>query len=265
MAKPKGFSSDSVGNDGGSRVAIERASGPDGDGTGPDSPTENLLLAKLPPNELSAFTAKAERISMQTRDVLFENGDEIPAVYFPVTGMISLLTVLQTGPSIEAITVGFEGVAGLPLFHGVKTTYLRAVCQIGGEAYKVSAKDFVSLVETSPVLTSMLHKYSQFATDSIAQSAGCNSIHLIEQRCARWLLLSADAVRTENFGLTQEFFAQMLAVRRSGVTTAMGGLEHKNLVTGRYGTITIVDREGLTKVTCECYQAVKARRNELLG
>jgi CRP-like cAMP-binding protein len=129
----------------------------------------------------------------------------------------------------------------------------------------MSVKDFMSLLETSPVLTSMLHKYSQFTHDSMAQSAACNSIHLIEQRCARWLLLSSDAVHNAHFSLTQEFFAQMLAVRRSGVTTAMGGLERKNLVAGRYGTITIVDKAGLTRIACECYATVKARREELLS
>jgi CRP-like cAMP-binding protein len=254
----------SVGNDG-STLTRDLDFAQSGDGVGPNGSADNLLIAKLPPSELEAFTAKAERVSLQTRQVLMENGDEITAVYFPVTGMISLLTVLAGGPSIEAITVGYEGMAGLPLFHGIKTTYTRAVCQISGDAYKISAKDFLSLLETSPVLTSMLHRYAQFMQDSIAQSAACNSIHLIEQRCARWLLLSADAVRNAHFGLTQEFFAQMLAVRRSGVTTAMGGLERKNLVTGRYGTITIVDREGLTKLACECYNTVKARRNELLA
>jgi CRP-like cAMP-binding protein len=256
---------DTVGNDGRSGVADDLDLRSTGDGVGPATPEENLLLAKLPPEELKAFTAKAEKVTLKTRDVLFENGDAITTVYFPVTAMISLLSVLAGGPSIEAITVGHEGAAGLPLFHGVKTSFVRAVCQIGGDAYKISAGDFESLLETSPALTAMLHKYAQFTQDSIAQSAACNSIHLIEQRCARWLLLSADAVRNAHFSLTQEFFAQMLAVRRSGVTTAMGGLERKNLVTGRYGTITIVDREGLTRIACECYNSVKARRNELLA
>jgi CRP-like cAMP-binding protein len=256
---------DSVGNDG--REAIANASEPEssGDGVGPATPTHNLLLANLPPEELAAFSAKAERVTLKTRDVLFENGDVVGAVYFPVSAMISLLTVLSGGTSIESITVGFEGVAGMPVFHGAKTSFLRAVCQIGGDAYTMPTRDFQSLLETSPTLTAMLHKYSQFMVDSIAQSSACNSIHLIEQRCARWLLLSADAVRNARFSLTQEFFAQMLAVRRSGVTTAMGGLERKNLVTGRYGTITIVDRDGLTRIACECYQNVKARRNELLS
>lgn len=256
---------DTVGNDGGGRVLSAPEFVSSSDGVGPSGPADNLLLAKLSADDLEAFTSRAERVSLETRAVLFEKGAEITTVYFPVTGMISLLTVLTGGPSIEAITVGYEGMAGLPVFHGIKTSYAAAVCQIKGDAYKISAKDFVALLEKSPALSAMLHRYAQFEHDYIAQSAACNSIHLIEQRCARWLLLSADAVRNAHFSLTQEFFAQMLAVRRSGVTTAMGGLERQNLVTGRYGTITIVDREGLTKISCECYHSVKARRNELLN
>src|SRR3954464_4604602 len=137
---------DTVGNDGRSGVAEDLDLRSTGDGVGPATPEENLLLAKLPPEELKAFTAKAERVTLKTRDVLFENGDAITAVYFPVSAMISLLTVLSGGPSIEAIPVGYEGAAGLPLFHGVKTSYLKAVCQIGGDAYRISVEDFESVV-----------------------------------------------------------------------------------------------------------------------
>jgi CRP-like cAMP-binding protein len=243
------------------------------DGDSPDSADEavssaasqNLLLAKLPPAELAAFTAEAEKIAYAGRDVLFENGDEITAVYFPVTAMISLLTVLTDGTMIEAMTIGYEGVAGIPLFHGVKKAHAKGVCQIPGEVYRLPATSFLALVARSPVLGAMLHRYSQFMQDSMAQSAACNSIHLIEQRCARWLLLTSDAVRNGHFSLTQEFFAQMLAVRRSGVTTAMGVLERQNLIATKYGAITITDRDGLKKISCECYEVVAGRRRELLS
>jgi CRP-like cAMP-binding protein len=260
--------------DGGSRVLDDGAAklagrgvGPiNGDGVGPNGPTQNLILAKLPPAELAAFTEVAEKIDYEQRVVLFERGSIIPAVFFPVSAMISLLTVLSDGTSIEAVTIGYEGVAGLQIFHGVKSSaHARGVIQIGGEAYRVPADRFVDLLERSPVLTATLHKYAQFTMDALAQGVACNSIHLIEQRCARWLLLSSDAIRGDNVGLTQEFFAQMLAVRRSGVTTAMGALERKNLITTRYGKITIIDRDGLTKITCECYNTVAERQRELLS
>jgi CRP-like cAMP-binding protein len=251
-----------VRNDGASGVKSAPFAGNDGDGAGPL--TNNLLLAKLPPAELEGIAAHAEKIACVGHDVMFENGDRITDVYFPVTAMISLLTVLADGTSIEAMTIGYEGMAGLPVFHGVKTAQSKGVCQIEGDAWRIPVPQFLELLETAPVLTRMLHKYSQFMQDSMAQSAACNSIHLIEQRCARWLLLSSDAVRDGRFSLTQEFFAQMLAVRRSGVTTAMGALERKNLIATRYGSITIVDRDGLHQIACECYKTVSDRRRALL-
>ena len=196
--------------------------------------------------------------------MLIESGKPITDVYFPISAMISLLTVLSDGTSIEAMTVGYDGMIGLPLFHDIETTHERAVCQIEGDVYRLPVTAFRRLVERSAGLREMLHKYSQFSQDSMAQSAACNSIHLVEQRCARWLLLSSDAVRDGHFSLTQEFFAQMLAVRRSGVTIAMGGLERRNLISSGYGKITILDREGLLKISCECYQTICNRRRELL-
>lgn len=186
-------------------------------------------------------------------------------VYFPTTAMISLLTVLADGTSIEAMTIGYEGMVGLPLFHGVSVTRARGVCQIAGKMYRLPAAAFPALIESAPELKKKLHRFSQFANDSMAQSAACNSIHLIEQRCARWLLLTADAVGNGSFTLTQEILAQMLAVRRSGVTAAMGGLERQNLIATHYGAVTILDKEGLAMVSCECYKAISDRRRELLS
>jgi CRP-like cAMP-binding protein len=254
-----------VGNDGPARAQNERAGTPANDGVSPHSPTQNLILAKLPPAELAAVSEDAERVAFATRDLLFESGDPITEVYFPVSAMISLLTVLSDGTSIEAMTIGYEGMGGMSLFHGAKTAQSKGVCQIEGEVYRLPAASFLAILKNAPVLTSMLLKYSQFMQDSMAQSAACNGIHLLEQRCARWLLLSSDAVGEGHFSLTQEFFAQMLAVRRSGVTTTMGALERKSLIATRYGVITIVDREGLARIACECYETVSNRRRELLA
>ena len=263
MAKRPGRTA-SVSTDGAKRVSSDVASRIANDGDSPGTPNHNLLLAKLPPGELDAFSRRAEKISVSTRDLLFESGDPITEVYFPVSAMISLLTVLLDGTSIEAMTIGYEGMAGLPLFHDVKTASSKGVCQISGDVYRLAANEFLKLLERAPVLTQMLHKYSQFMQDSMAQSVACNGIHLLEQRCARWLLLASDAVHDDHFSLTQEFFAQMLAVRRSGVTTALGALERRNLVATRYGSITIGDREGLKKIACECYKTMSDRRRELL-
>ena len=234
--------------------------------TGSDlAASQNLLLAKLPPEELTALMDQAEMVTYALRNVLFEKGAQLTHVYFPITAMISLLTVLADDTFIEAMTVGYEGMAGLPVFHRVTTERLKGVCQIEGNVYRVPVDAFTKLVEHSPVLSKMLHRYSQFANDAMAQSAACNSIHLIEQRCARWLLLTADAVRNGSFTLTQEFLSQMLAVRRSGVTAAMGTLERQNLIAARYGAVTILDKVGLAKISCECYETISDRRRDLLA
>jgi hypothetical protein len=179
--------------------------------------------------------------------------------------MISLVTQLKDGTSLESMTVGCEGFAGLPLFHGVPTARTMAMCQIEGEFLRLSAASFASLLKTAPQLGMLLHRYSQYAHEVVAQTAACNSIHLIEQRCARWLLITSDAVGGKDFGLTHEFLSQMLAVRRPGVTVAIGALEKMNLIVHRYGRITILDTEGLEKASCECYRSVKDRGQELLA
>ena len=225
---------------------------------------ENLLIAKLPPYELAVFTEQAEEIKCSLRDLFFEDGEEIEHVYFPVTAMGSSLTVLSGDVSIEALTVGYEGMLGLPIFHGVSISGTRGVCQVAGDMYRVEKRAFLEVLDESPELRRMLHRYSQYVNDTMAQSAACNSIHLLEQRCARWLLITADAIRSGDFTLTQELLAQMLGVRRSGVTAAMGSLERRSLISNRYGAVRIVDRDGLAKIACECYKRIADRRRELL-
>jgi CRP-like cAMP-binding protein len=237
-----------------------------GDGvSAPPAPSQNTLLAKLPAAELAAFTERAKLVSYPLREIMFENGQRFERVFFPLTGMASLVTVLKDGTTLEAMPVGREGFVGLPLFHGVMTARTRGICQIEGDFFQLTADSFLLLLAVAPHLRVLLHRYSQFSHEAVAQSAACNSIHLIEQRCARWLLLSADAVGRNNFSLTHEFLAQMLAVRRPGVTVAIGGLERQGLIAHRYGAVTILDADGLRKVSCECYETVIEKGRELLG
>jgi len=154
---------------------------------------------------------------------------------------------------------------GLPLFHGIPVARCKGITQVEGDFYQLAPKDFVSLLKTAPELRLMLHRYAQFSNEVVAQSAACNSMHLIEQRCARWLLLTADAVGRKDFSLTQEFLSQMLAVRRPGVTVAIGTLERQGLIEHRYGKVSISDAEGLKKVACECYQTITDKAQELLA
>jgi CRP-like cAMP-binding protein len=211
------------------------------------------------------FLERAETVECSLRELLFEINEPLERVLFPITGMGSLLTVLEDGTSLEAMTVGREGFMGLPLFHGIEVARFRGMCQIEGEFYEMSPRSFTSFVATAPMFRARLHRYAQFSTEVIGQTAACNGIHLIEQRCARWLLVSADAVGRTNFNLTQELLSQMLAVRRPGVTVAIGALARQGLIEHRYGTVSIVDVEGLKKVACECYQTINEKTRELLG
>jgi hypothetical protein len=236
-----------------------------GDGATAPAAAKNNLVADLPANESMAFLERAETVECSLRESLFEINEPFTRVLFPTTGMGSLVTVLKDGTSLEAMTVGREGFMGLPLFHGVEVARCKGMCQVEGEFYQMSPADFTSLVEMAPQLRARLHRYAQLSNEVIAQTAACNGIHLIEQRCARWLLITADAVGRTNFNLTQEFLSQMLAVRRPGVTVAIGGLERQGLIEHRYGRVSIVDAEGLKKVACECYHTINEKTRELLG
>jgi CRP-like cAMP-binding protein len=234
-------------------------------GDGADAPVtqRNFLLSQLPERELDALLAPGQSITASRREVFFEAGEPIERVYFPLTGMCSLVTVLKDGTSLEGMTVGREGFAGLPLFHGVKTHRSKGMCQIEGDFYEVPAGAFVKVLPKAPQLQALLHLYSQFAHEVLAQSAACNSTHLVEQRCARWLLTTSDGIGRTKFNLTQEFIAQMLAVRRAGVTVAIGALERQGLISHRYGTVDILDVEGLKKASCECYATIHTTAREL--
>jgi CRP-like cAMP-binding protein len=236
-----------------------------GNGTSASTAIQNDIIDKLPANELAAFLERAEKISSPLREVLFEVNEPFERVLFPLTGMGSLVTVLKDGTTLEAMTVGREGFMGLPLFHGIPVARCKGICQVEGDFYQVAPNDFVSLVKIAPELRLQLHRYAQFSNEVVAQSAACNSMHLIEQRCARWLLLTADAVGRKDFSLTQEFLSQMLAVRRPGVTVAIGALERQGLIDHRYGKVSISDADGLKKVACECYQTITDKARELLA
>jgi CRP-like cAMP-binding protein len=236
-------------------------------GDGADAPVtqRNSLLAGLPDGELESLLDRGKLVTANLREVFFETGDPIEQLYFPVTGMCSLVTVLRDGTSLEGMTVGREGLAGLPLFHGIKTHRCKGMCQIEGDFYVIPAGAFVKILPKAPELYALLHRYSQFSAEVLAQSAACNSTHLVEQRCARWLLTTSDAIDRTKFNLTQEFIAQMLAVRRAGVTVAIGALERQGLISHRYGAVDILDVQGLKKASCECYETIRNSARDLLS
>jgi len=224
--------------------------------------TRNIVLRELTPKDYERITSAAERVTLATKEKIWQANQPIQNVYFPETAVISLVTLLDAG-SIEAITIGNDGFVGLPIFHGPGSTVTHANCQMPGEAWQLNADAFVKLCEQMPELQRALNRYSQLVIETISQSAACNRVHVIEERCARWLLMSHDRVATDEIPLTQEFLAQMLGVRRPGVTVAIGILERAGLISHGRGRITVTNRKGLEAASCECYGAIK-RREEIL-
>lgn len=203
-------------------------------------------------------------VTIKSKEMLFEPGGRLKYVHFPEDCVISLVTVMEDGDQVEAMTVGNDGFAEIPVFHGVETTPNRGCGQISGVASRITVTDFRDLVDQCIRMRQLLHRYSEFVYETVAQSAACNRLHVIEQRCARWLLMSEDRVGRDTFDLTQEFLAEMLGVRRPGVTVAMGVLAKAGLIAYGRGNIKVVDRPGLEKAACECYQTIRSRQSKLM-
>lgn len=230
-----------------------------------ESPIRNKILALLPPKELTAVVARTEIVEVKSKQVLFLPEERLEYVHFPDNCVISLVTVMEDGDQVEAMTVGSDGFPEIPVFHGVENSSNKGIGQISGTARRLSIRNFRELVEECSGLHRLLHRYAELVFETVAQSAACNRLHVIEQRCARWLLMSEDRVGRNRFDLTQEFLAEMLGVRRPGVTVAMGILEKAGLIAHGRGNITVVDRAGLEKASCECYRTIRARQTKLIA
>ena len=229
------------------------------------SDPRNQLLTALPAVELKALLPHLERIELEQREPLFEPQVPIPFVYFPETAVVSLTNVLRDGGVVEIGTTGREGMAGLPVFLGEDSSTIRAFAQIPGTAIRMDAAAFAGLAGSTGAFHTLLLRYTQAFLTQVAQTAACNGAHLVEQRCARWLLMTHDRVDGDEFPLTHEFLAYMLGVRRAGVTLAMGELQDTRLVRYVRGRVTIVDRAGLERASCECYSVVRAQYERLFG
>jgi CRP-like cAMP-binding protein len=227
--------------------------------------TRNKILNLLSLKELEAVLDRSETVTIESQEIVFRRREPISYAYFPDNCVISLVTEMEDGDAVEAMTIGNDGFVPLAVFHEVPSSWLKAIGQISGEARRIRVGDFSELTRKYEGLHRQLHRYSQFVFETVSQSAACNRLHVIEQRAARWLLMSEDRVGRNRFDLTQEFLAEMLGVRRPGVTVAMGVLERAGLIAHGRGNITVVDRAGLEKVACECYRAIKARQRELFA
>jgi CRP-like cAMP-binding protein len=230
-----------------------------------DAVRENRLLAALPEDELERLLPQFELVELAFKQPCYEAGEPIRHVHFPLRGVVSLVAVLQGGGVIEVSTVGNEGMVGLPIFLGAETSPMAAFCQIPGRAARMGAAALREAVRDGAALVRVLHRYTQALMTQLSQSVACNRLHPLQERCARWLLTTHDRAKADEFPMTHEFLAQMLGVRRAGVTEAARALQQAGCIRYHRGRVTIVDRTGLEDVSCECYRIIRAEYDSLLG
>ena len=229
------------------------------------SPKQSHLIATLPAEIFERLLPYLELISMPLGEVLYESGGLLQHAYFPTTAILSLHYVMEDGASAEIAGVGNEGVLGISLFMGGNTTTSRATVQTGGSGYRLKGNILLEEFNRNGALQKLLLRYTQALITQISQTAVCNRHHSVEQQLCRWLLLTLDRVPTGELTMTQELIASMLGVRREGITETAGNLQREGLISYRRGHITVLDRAGLEKRTCECYTVVKKEFHRLLS
>lgn len=228
------------------------------------NPNQNHLLAALPAEIFDRLLPHLELVSMPLGQVLYESGDQLHHVYFPTTTIVSLHYVMENGSSAEIAGVGNEGVVGVSLFMGGKTTPSLATVQAAGWGYRLKGRLMVEEFNQAGPMMRLMLRYTQALMTQISQTAVCNRYHTIEQQLCRWLLLTLDRLPSNELTITQELIAIMLGVRREGITEAAGNLQRAGLISYRRGHITVLDRSGLESNACECYHVVKKESDRLL-
>ena len=232
--------------------------------SGTHAPTQNYLLAALPAADYQRLLPDLELAPLPLGMAVYESGGELNYVYFPTDSIVSLLYVMKDGASAEIAVVGHEGLVGIALFMGGESTPSRAVVQSAGHAYRLSSKILKREFEQGGPLQHLLLRYTQALITQMAQTAVCNRHHSVEQQLCRWLLLSLDRLRSDELSMTQELIANMLGVRREGVTEAAGKLQTAGLIQYNRGRIKVLDRPKLEERVCECYAVVKRESDRLL-
>ena len=231
----------------------------------PQDPNQNHLLAALLDAEFERLSPHLEAIPMRLGDVLYESGGKLSHVYFPTTSVVSLHYLLENGGSSEIAGVGNEGVLGISLFMGGDSTPSRAIVQTGGFGYRLPARILMEEFNRAGTVMRLLLRYTQALMTQMSQTAVCNRHHSVEQQLCRWLLLTLDRLPTNELTMTQELIANMLGVRREGVTEAAGRLQTRGYISYRRGHITVLNRKGLEQDVCECYEVVKKEFARLLS
>lgn len=226
-------------------------------------PTENKLLNALPEQSKSRLFPQLKLVELPLGKVIFDAGQSVSAVYFPIDSIVSLLSIMADGSSAEISVVGNEGLVGIAVFMGGESTPNCAIVQSAGVAYRLPAGELRSEFNTNQEIRMLLLRYTQALIAQMAQTAVCNRHHSIDQQLCRWLLLSLDRLSSNNLTMTQELIANMLGVRREGVTEAAGKLQKLGVITYRRGHITVTNREKLEALCCECYAVVKSETDRL--
>jgi CRP-like cAMP-binding protein len=227
-------------------------------------PIKNHLLAALPHAEAQRWLPLLEPVDLPLGEVLYESGITLSHVYFPTTAIISLLYVMENGASAEIAVVGNEGIVGISLFMGGESTSSRAVVQSAGKGFRLKAQLMKQEFNRAGAVLHLLLRYTQALITQMSQTAVCNRHHSLDQQLCRWLLLSLDRLEGNQLVMTQELIANMLGVRREGVTEGALKLQHARLIQYRRGHITVLDRAALQKRSCECYAVVKKEYDRLL-
>jgi CRP-like cAMP-binding protein len=231
----------------------------------PVRPSSNRIVSSLPPGERERLVKMLQPVTFALGDVVYESGGHLQHVYFPTTAVVSLLYTMENGTTAEMGLAGDDGVVGVALFLGGDTTPNRAVVQIGGGAFRMTAKHLREEFARGGPFQRALLRYTQALITQISQTAVCNRLHEVEQRLCRWLLLCHDRVKSNEIHMTQEFISNMLGGRRESVTVAAGRLQDAGLIHYARGHIRILDRQGLERTVCECYQIVKGELDRLYG
>ena len=229
----------------------------------PNEPSSNGILGSLPSSFLHEFESKLRPVNLAFGDVIYQPNQPVDYAYFPTAGVISLLAAFEDGSTVEAGLIGSEGVLGTWIVMGAETTPHQALVQSPGYAYKLAVRDLRALVHNDGVLLSGLLRYTNALFNQVAQTAACNRAHKLEQRLARWLLLTHDRVVGDEFQLTQDFISRMLAVRRAGVSVAANSLRQMRAIDYQRGNVMVLDRKGLEEASCECYHIVKTEYDRL--
>ena len=225
----------------------------------------NRLLGMLALEDFEILRPQLETVALDYRQTLCEENRPITSVYFPLAGVASLVNTMKNGAAAEVGTIGNEGIVGLPVLFGDTIGPTTVYVQVPGDGLRMPAADFAKALAARPAMRVAMLRYAHALFNQVTQSAACNRFHHIEQRCCRWLLMTHDRVQSDHFLLTQEFLGMMLGVQRSSVTAAASSLKRKKLIAYSRGHVTILDRAGLLKRSCECYAVSKREFDRLLG